>query len=520
MALRDTTVAKVRSVPMTDVLSGEQIAFKRVGREAVTICPWHNDTNPSLTINDDKGICFCFACGGGSDSIAYVQQRFSLGFADAVLRIAEKHGIQAEYDDLDPAEALKQRQARQQVLERVSQEHGRFRAALKGDAGLEARQWLSGRGITPETSKTFELGLATSGYFQGRISVPIHNHRGTLVGFTGRRISENVEPKYKNSASSDVFDKGALLFNEHRAAEAARESGYMIFVEGHFDAISLHQYGMRNVVATQGTAGPTIHSLNRLLRYCRTLVLCYDGDDGGFKATENFVKVAGKLACSGELTLTVAQLPAGQDPEDCIKSGVDLHALIEAAPQWLDWTIDRWLNELDRSDTFRFSQVEQALRQLVESIKSPALRQYYIDKSSKALASDAKAAAKLAQSWNSSLPKGRSQKRWDRPEAPWVQYQAERRLLRCYLHFPETRTRLKGLTGSIKSPAHSWLWQRIQELESFCPGWDCKTMMAVLAVAEPHYLRTLRSLVMPTIKLGSQVGILDHMEAVLASGNQ
>ena len=292
----------------------------------------------------------------------------------------------------------------------------------------------------------------------------------------------------------------------------------MVFVEGHFDVIAMHQYGINNVVATQGTAGPTIQSLKRLMRQCTTFVLCYDGDDGGFKAVESFIKVAGEMACSGELNLTVAQLPQGMDPEDCIKSGMDLHAFIEGAPQWLDWQIDCWLAKVDRSDTVRFSKVEHAIRELVESIKSPALRQYYVDKSAKVLASDAKAAAKLAQSWNQSLPKGRSQRKWSQPSPDWIHNQAERRLLRSYIHFPETRQRLTPVAQYLKAPSHIWLWNRLVELEECLPRWGQDAAMAILVVAEPHYLRSLRQLVMPTIKLDNQDGILSHIEAVLGSG--
>lgn len=520
MALKDSTINKVRSVPLTEVLSCEGIEFKKVGREAVTLCPWHNDSHPSLTINDDKNLCFCFACGGGSDGIAFVQQKFGLGFADAVIRIAEKHNIAIEHDDLDPEQALRVAQQRKRALAQVESEQQIFRSALKEASGLKAREWLLRRGITPQICREFELGYARGGYFRDRITVPVHDHRGMLVGFTGRRINDEIQPKYKNSASSEIFDKGALLFNEHRASAAARQSGYLVFVEGHFDVITLWQHGIHNVVATQGTAAPSIHSIKRLVRQCRRFVLLYDADDGGTNAIEHFIKAAGRLACDGELTLGVASLPQGMDPEDCIKAGVDLHALIEGAPQWLDWIIDKWLKDLDRSDTFRFSQAEQAIRELVQSIKSPALRQHYIDKSAKVLGSNAKSAAKLAQSWYQSLGKTRTAVQWHRPGFDWVRNQAERRFLRSYIHFPETRAELTSLGTRLQSPSHLWLWNRLVELEQHCPEWQADAVMAILAVAEPNYVRILRPLVMPTIKMDNQKGILGHVQAVLTDGEE
>lgn len=516
MSLKDATISKVRQVPLTEVLEAEGIEFKKIGREAVTLCPWHADSSPSLTINDDKNMCFCFACGGGSDAIAYMQQKFSLNFVEAIERIAERHNIQIEYDNLDPEEALRLARQRKDALSAITEQQNGFRDAIRSDLGLNARSWLLGRDVSPEASKAFELGWAENGYFAGRATIPIHDHRGTLVGFTGRQIDDSQSPqKYKNSAASDIFNKGSLLFNEHRALEAARSVGYLIFVEGHFDVISMYKSGLYNVVATQGTAGPPREAINRFIRRCRRFVLCYDGDGGGQKAIEHFIEAVGPMACKGEVTITIAQLPDGKDPDDCIRSGIDLHAIIEAAPQWLDWQIDKWLAGLDRSDTHYFSKVETAIRQLVESIKSPALRQYYVDKASKVLAADSKSAAKLAQDWNKSLPRLRHSGTWSRPVPSWVRAQVEKRTLRSYIHFPETRDRLKPLMPHLQSPSHLWLWNRIDELEGVGAEVTPAMVTTLLVVCEPQYTRMLRPIVMPTIKMVIQEGILDHAERIL-----
>lgn len=524
MALKDSTIQRVREVPLTEILAAEAIPFKRIGREAVTLCPWHADSNPSLTINDDKNLCFCFACGGGSDGIAFVEQKFGISFADAVTRIADKHGITVEHDNLDPEEALRIAQQRRQALDSLRQQQDRFRQAIKGDTGFRARMWLLQREITPEASRYFELGYAEAGYFSDRVTVPIHDHRGTLVGFTGRRIEDapaaGDEPppaKYKNSAASELFDKGSLIYNEHRAVQTARTAGYLVFVEGHFDVISMWRYGIPNVVATQGTAGPAPESIRRLMRSCRRFVLCYDGDDGGRKAIEHFVKVAGPLACKGELTLTVAQLPEGTDPDDCIRKGLDLHGIIESAPQWLDWQLDVWLKGVDRSDTHTFSKFEQAIRKFVESIASPALRQHYVDKAAKVLAADSKAATKLAQAWSKDLPKIRQHAKWEPPTPAWTRNQVERRVLRSYIHFPATRKRLAGLMEHLEGPSNIWLWKRIQELEAVSQDVNPHMVMAILAVCEPYYLRLLRPLAVPTIQMTYQEGVIDHAERILKS---
>lgn len=517
MGIKVSTLTRIRNLPITEVLAAENIPMKRIGREAVTTCPWHSDTNPSLTLSDDKNLCFCFACGGGSDAIAFVQQKFNLSFADAVERIAAKHGIQVEYDNLDPEEALRAAKQRREAFSRLQNENNFYRQTLRSeDLGLIARQWLITRNIEPETSREFGLGYATDGYFGGRITIPIHDHRGNLVGFTGRDIIGSASgQKYKNSATSEIFNKGALVFNEHRIADACRLSSKIIFVEGHLDVVSMWQHGIRNVVATQGTAGPTLESLKRLSRYCRTFVLCYDGDGGGLKAVDNFIAIAAEMIYGGDLNVVVADLPDGTDPDSCLKDGIDLEAIIENAKQWIEWRIDRLTQSLDYGNTHQFAAIEKEIKSMVSRIKSHALRQYYIDKAAKLLSGTEKGAAKLAAEWIAEAPKTRPNQSWARPRSEWTQYQAERRLLRSYIHFPETRSRLKQIMPRLRAQQHAWMWQRIVELQQHGAVIDSDVLKVILAVAEPDYVKTLRPLLMPTIKLFDSNGILDHAERVL-----
>jgi DNA primase len=183
------------------------------------------------------------------------------------------------------------------------------------------------------------------------------------------------------------------------------------------------------------------------------------------------------MACRGDLSLSVAQLPDGKDPEDCINSGLDLFNIIESAKPWLDWQLDVWLKSVDRSDTARYTEIEARIRALVESIHSPTLRQYYIDKASLALSQDPESAAKTAKDWFKNTSTINSRKRWLKPSPLETRIMAERRLLRLYIHFPELRSDLVDLMDRLYSPAHKWLWQRLREIEDFCDGanmiWLC-----------------------------------------------
>jgi len=517
MGIKDSTIKAVRDLPFTAFLDAEEIPHKRIGREAVTICPWHNDTNPSLTVNDDQGFCFCFVCRGAGDIISYARERFGLSFSDAVERIASRHNITVEFDNIDPETARREAAAKHAQISELQRQQEIFRSDLKDPRAARIRNIIKARGLAPETAKEFGLGYCRHGFFGGRITVPIEDHRGDLIGFTARATDDETKPKYKNSAQSDIFDKSSIVYNEYKASKFIKDSDYVIFVEGHFDVISLWQHGIKNVVALQGTGSPSHSVISRLLRKTKRFIVCYDGDEGGKNGIEHFIKSAGPIACKGGLTLSIAKLPVGMDPDTMVRSDLDgFYACIESATSWLDWQIDEWLINLDKTDTARFSAVEIAIKQLVDSIQSPALRQYYIDKTCKALADDAKSAAKIAQDWHSTLSSIPVLRTWNPPDPAWTRMAAERRLLRLYVHHPDIRGHCRPLMNLIESPAYRWMWQRLAELEDFGQGiLDPYSVMAILSVCEPYHTRQLRSLAMPTIKVHCNHDIISHIEHVL-----
>lgn len=522
-SISDYTIKAVKEVPITTLLAKESIDFKKAGKEALTLCPWHNDKSPSLTVSDEKGFCYCFVCQTGSDGIGFIQEKLGLSFSDAIIRIARLNDIEVIHEDLNPELAAREAKRRVQLMDQVNKEHESYRNFLKDKRAGRIRDFLSSRNIEPATSKYFELGYCPRGFFGDRITVPIHDHRGTLIGFSGRSTKDGVKPKYKNSENNEYFDKSKIVFNEHRAAVYAREADSLIFVEGHFDVISLWQYGIKNVVALQGTASPSESILNRLARRTKRFILCFDADEGGLKATEAFIKVAGPMACRGDLTVSIANMPEGYDPDDCINNEIDFFSIIENARPWLDWQLDVWLSGVDRTDTAKFTEIETKVRSLVESIQSPVLRQYYIDKASIALSADKTQAVKIAKNWAAHTSIVKSKRKWIRPTPAETRAMAERRLLRLYIHFPDLRNELRNWMLKIESPAHRWLWQRIVEIESHCNGNGngngmdmASVILAIYCVAEPHYVRQLRPIAKPTIKIVKNEGIMKHIKQVLS----
>lgn len=516
--ISDYTIKAVKEIPITSILEKEGISFKRVGREAVTLCPWHNDKNPSLTVNDEKGLCYCFVCQSGKDGIGFIEQKLGLSFAEAIERIARLHSIEVCYENIDPELAAKEVIRRNQFNDQLQRQHIEFRNALRDPRAQRIRDFLDNRKIQPSTSKYFELGYAVAGFFADRITVPIHDHLGNLIGFAGRITREEIKPKYKNTENNEYFDKSKIVFNEHRASSHIKEADSIIFVEGHFDVISLWQYGIQNVVAMQGTAAPSEAILHRLSRKTKRFILCYDADEGGNKAIEQFVKVAGPMACKGEISISIARLPTGTDPDQCIRDNIiDMYSVIENSSPWLDWQLEVWLASVDRADTSLFTTVENRVKQLVDSITSPVLRQYYIDKASKLLALDSTSATKIAKEWNENSSKNGYKRIWIKPTPGQTRLTVERRLLRIYIHFKEQRDSCRELMNELEVPSHRWLWQRIQEVEAFGNQIELRSgLMAVLLAAEPYYIRQLRSLANPTIKLSYNQGIMDHITNVLS----
>lgn len=517
-SISDYTIKAVKELPFSSILEKESIEYKKIGREAVTLCPWHNDKNPSLTISDDKGFCYCFVCQTGNDAIGFIQAALGLSFSEAIERIASRNEVDVIYENIDPELAAREARRKSEILGQLEQQQSSFRSLLKDKRAQRIRDFVDERGILPETCREFGIGYSNKGFFADRITIPIHDHIGNLVGFTGRSTRDDVKPKYKNTENNEYFDKSRLIFNEHRAVKFIKESDSVIFVEGHIDVISLYQYGVKNVVAMQGTGAPSESIINRLARKTKRFIVCYDADEGGVKATEQFIKTAGPMACRGEITISIAHLPPGTDPDQCIREGIiDFFSVIENSSPWLDWQLDVWLASVDRNDTAKFSDIEKKVRELVNSIQSPVLRQFYIDKASKSLALDQASAIQVAKDWADSMPAIKINKTWQKPTPAQTRLTVERRLVRLYVHFEDCREECRPLMDKIQSPIYRWAWSRVREIEEVSTGTTIKDVLtAVLIVSEPHYTRQLRPIIRPTIKVTKNIAIMEHIKYVLS----
>ncbi|MFZ9315682.1 MAG: DNA primase [Candidatus Nanopelagicaceae bacterium] len=511
MALSEETIERIKALSVSQVLEQEGVFLKRVGREFVTHCIWHKDKNPSLTISDEKGFTFCHVCREGGDVINYIKKKYGLNFREACERIANNNNIQVIYKDEDPSIAIEKKKKIDSFLLEAQERFSAYRLFLKESE--QAIAFLKQRNIYPETSRFFGLGYDKR---ENRLVIPIKDFMGRIVGFTKRAIGDE-KPKYKNTENNVIFNKSEIVFNEYDAMDHIRSTDQCIFVEGHIDVIAMWQTGIKNVVALQGTSSPSESVIRRMLRRTNSFILCMDADEGGDKAIGLFLNAVKSMALDGKLDVKIASIYNGKDPDEAIKNGSDMQSIIDNSVPWLDWILDKWLLNLDFTNTSKIQEVEKNIKELISRISSSALRAHYYDKAAIRLAQNKQnIAAEILKNLQTDTTSNPGQRIWRKPSKLWTRKLVEKRLLRVYIHRPDYRLVLKPLMFNLIDPDMIWLWNRVNELEQNS-SIDCTphSIMAILAAAEQRYLQKLRPIARPTIKINFDENILMHIEDIM-----
>jgi DNA primase len=323
--------------------------LEKAGHEHQGLCPFHNEKTPSFTVNDDKGFFHCFGCGAHGDVLDFEMRAGGLSFLDAVEQLAGEAGLPMPEES--PEE--RQREARRATLHQANEAAcAFFEAQLQRPGGAEGLAYLVGRGLSDETIARFRLGWAPSGgdvlrrtliadgfapdlleeaglvrtgedgaardMFRGRVTFPIGDRRGRVIGFGARALGD-AKPKYLNTPATPLFDKGATLYGLAQARETAAKEGAVVVVEGYMDVVSTHQAGMPVTVAPLGTALTERH-LAELWRLAPEPVLCLDGDAAGQRAMASAAERALSVLAAG-CSLRFAVLPEGEDPDSLARAG-------------------------------------------------------------------------------------------------------------------------------------------------------------------------------------------------------
>ena len=324
----------------TDIVDviGHYLPLRKSGANFVCLCPFHDDKSPSMSVSPSKGIFHCFACKAGGDAIKFVMDYEKLSYPEAIEKIASMNNFSLNYIKGN-SEIPKENK---QILENINAYYRSFLPRVN-----EAINYLNSRGISPELITKFELGFAPDSQhtlrvlqnenieikealevgivkqnengiyasFINRITFPIYNHSGKIVGFGGRTISNNPA-KYVNSPQSEVFDKSTLFYGYHIAKREIFTKNQIIITEGYLDVIMLHKAGFCNAVAVLGTALTTKH-LPLLRRGELEVILCFDGDLAGINAATKSALLLSQNGIDGSVVI----IDGGADPADMVLAG-------------------------------------------------------------------------------------------------------------------------------------------------------------------------------------------------------
>jgi DNA primase len=364
------------SVDIVKTVQGYGVKLKRTGSTGryLGLCPFHTEKTSSFNVNASMQRFKCFGCGLGGDVLSFVMEIERISFFEALKLLAETNGIvmpKREFSDPDS-------KLRGALFEMHEIAASIFQANLKGPSGTEARNYLAGRGVTPEQIEEFGLGVSDasgqqlirrfegrfsaetlevsglvlkrqdgSGFFdrfRGRLMFPIHNESGKVIGFGGRALKSGDEPKYLNSPETALYRKSYVLYNLHRAKDAVHKADHSVLVEGYMDVIGVYSAGIRNVVASCGTA-LTNTQVRVLKRHAERIVVNFDPDTAGANAAERSIQM---LLDEG-LQVRILELEGELDPDEYVKhSGADAYrSRLEKAPAYFHWLADRARKKFD-----------------------------------------------------------------------------------------------------------------------------------------------------------------------------
>ncbi len=410
------SVAEIKARLPIEQLVSQYCQLQKKGRNLVALCPFHNDTKPSLLVSPDKGIAYCFACQSGGDIFSFYQKIEGVDFPQAIKDLAEKAGVKLETRHVSggPAKDEKER-----VRECLQAANAFYQAQLKESPS--AQEYLRKRAVPAEQIEQFELGLAPDSFsatyehllksgfsrkeilaaglgvlrelqeeriydrFRNRLMFPIHDHQGQIVGFGGRTLGED-DAKYINSSDGILYHKSSVLFGLHQAKEAIRQGNRALLVEGYFDVLACHRIGMHNAVAVSGTALTEQH-VKLLKRYAEEVTLCLDQDRAGQEAMERaFVLLSSQGMHVDSVVLT------GKDPSETLQADPALlKHLLEAPPEpYLDVVL-RQLAQSDLSSPIVKRQALQRLLPLIDALPFAVEKEEYTAKAAATLQTTATA---------------------------------------------------------------------------------------------------------------------------------
>jgi len=389
----------------------DYVSLKKTGANWVAPCPFHKETKPSFSVNPAKEMFFCFGCHKGGTVFTFVMEIERVDFPEAIKIVAEKSGVPLPKMVEDSRFEARKRESDQVIdLNQWAMVWWEDQLNAKSAPAQAVREYLEQRGITPETQKTFRLGFAPDRWdalsthlrqkgatqeqleksglvvkkdeggsydrFRGRLMFPVIDAQGRPIAFGGRVLDPEGEPKYLNSPETAAYTKGRHLYGLNLTRDEIRRQGFAILVEGYLDLIVPYQIGVRNVVASLGTA-LTPEQVKLIGRFARKVVVNYDGDRAGVQAAKRAIETI----LAEDLEVKVLVLPDNTDPDDFIRKygATEYQKRRGEAQPHIQFVIDQAVRDRNlNSPADKAAAVEEALP-FVRAVRDRIQKREYFD---------------------------------------------------------------------------------------------------------------------------------------------
>lgn len=397
-----------RKVNIVDVIR-DYIPLTKKGKNYFGICPFHDDHNPSMSVSPEKQMYKCFVCGAAGDVFNFVKDYKNINYYEAVKEVANKVGISIDIGSYKPKEDIKFKD--QYDIYDISNKF--YQNNLNTNLGKIARNYLTSRNINEDIIKRFQIGLSfndnkltslleSKGYskdllvksgisvinnegkvsdiYRNRIMFPLWDTNGKVIGFSGRIYEGSDTSKYINTMETDIFKKGSLLYNYDNARKSILDKDEIIICEGFMDVIRLYTIGIENAVATMGTA-VTKEQLNLIRKLTNNVILLFDGDKAGEKATLSFIELSKNI----DFNLGIVRLEEDLDPDDyIIQKGKDKMLEHLSKPiNSFDYTLLNLKNNYNFNNPEDISKFISSITDKLSNIEDDVIRDLEIKKISK-----------------------------------------------------------------------------------------------------------------------------------------
>ncbi len=472
-------VEEVKSrLSIEDVIS-EYVQLKRAGRNWKGLSPFSSERTPSFMVSPEKQIWHDFSSGKGGDMFSFVMQMEGLDFKETLELLARKAGVDLEqyrtkggqsggpdkerlHEILELATKFYQTQlsSNPEAVEYVFRKRQftkdtalDWRLGYAPNTGTALIDFLKKRGYDERDIKL--AGLSSrygSDLFRGRVMIPLCDQQGRVVGFTARILKDDPNaPKYINTPATPLYDKSRHVFGLHLAKVSIRKEKYVVLAEGNLDVIMSHQAGVRQVVATAGTALTEQH-LKALSRLTGDIRLSFDADAAGLNATERAIPIASKT----KVSLSIITIPSGKDPDELIKQDVDTWKKVIQSPQYaLDWLVGRYKATLNLTTAQGKREFSDVLLPVVKALNDPVEQDHYLGVIARDIESSKEAlAAKMAQAATNQTAKPLKRRMAEivLPPKPVLEYQKQQdHFLSLLLHQPTLRNYLEPMDKDMFS---------------------------------------------------------------------